>query len=83
MRIVTESNKNKKELDAISQNYRETLQDIGVTNGEVLKTIFPNVEISPNPYTPSVDLFVGDILMMRVYRYWWNAPYKAESEDKE
>lgn len=49
-------------------------------NGDVIEALFPNVEISPNPYSPSVDIYVGGIMMMRVDRNWYNALYK---EDKE
>ena len=73
---------NKKEvLDAISQEFRESLQDIGATNGDVIKAMFPNAEISQNPYTPSVDVFFGDsgIMMMRVGRSLWNAKYKENT----
>lgn len=47
------------------------------TNGDVIKSVFQNVEIIPNSYTPSVDLSVGGIMMMRVDRNWWNAKYKG------
>ena len=48
----------------------------GATNGDVIETMLPNAEIDTNPYSPSVDIFVGGILMMRVDRNWWDAPYK-------
>ena len=48
----------------------------GATNGDMIKAMFPNAEIDANPYSPSVDIFVDGILMMRVDRNWWNAPYK-------
>lgn len=47
-----------------------------MTNGEKIEEIFPNVEISPNPYSPSVDICIGGIMMMRIDRNWWNAEYK-------
>lgn len=47
------------------------------TNGDVIKAMFPNLKTGADPYIPSVDIYVGGILMMRVDRYWWNAPYKA------
>ena len=52
----------------------------GVTNGDIIETMFSDVEISPNPYSPSIDIYVGGIMMMRVDRNWYNALYK---EDKE
>ncbi len=47
-----------------------------MTNGEKIENTFPNVEISPDPYSPSVDIYIGGIMMMRVDRNWWNAEYK-------
>lgn len=47
-----------------------------MTNREKIEEIFPNLEISPDPYSPSVDICVGGIMMMRVDRNWWNAEYK-------
>ena len=39
-----EKKMNKKEvLDAISQKFRKSLQDLGVTNADVWRAIFPNV----------------------------------------
>ena len=47
-----------------------------MTNGEKIEEIFPNIEIGPNPYSPSVDIYVGGVMMMRVDRNWWDAKYK-------
>ena len=47
-----------------------------MTNGEKIKEIFPNIEIIPDPYSPSVDMSVGGIMMMRIDRNWFNADYK-------
>ena len=47
-----------------------------ITNGDVIRIMFPNAEIDANPYSPSVDIFVDGFLMIRVDRNWWNAPYK-------
>ena len=51
-----------------------------MTNGEKMKEVFPNLEISPDPYSPSVDIYVGGILMMRVDRNWWDAEYKEPTD---
>lgn len=48
------------------------------TNGDVIKAMFPNAEIDPDPYKPSVDVYMGGILIMRIDRNLWNAPYKKE-----
>ena len=48
-----------------------------MTNGEKIQEIFPNnLEISLYPYSPSVDIYVGGIMMMRIDRNWWSAEYK-------
>ena len=50
----------------------------GATNGEVIKAAFPNIPLD------SDDYFVRDMYdNIRCWKDWWNAPYKAESEDKE
>ena len=46
----------------------------GMTNGEVLKSIFPTAELilGNSDHMPDV---------LCVKEKWWNAPYKAESEE--
>ena len=51
-----------------------------MTNGEKIQEIFSNnVEIGADPYSPSVDIYVGGIMMMRIDRNWWNAEYKEST----
>ena len=47
-----------------------------VTNGEVIKAIFPNELLTSITST----LWWGD--NMSFNKDWWNAPYKEESEDE-
>lgn len=47
------------------------------TNGDMIKAIFPNELLTSITST----LWWGD--NMSFNKDWWNAPYKAESEDKE
>ena len=62
---------NKKEvLDAISQEFRKSLQDIDATNGEVIKMMFPNCKVT--------ILEDGVICWEQYESDWWNAPYKKE-----
>ena len=50
----------------------------GATNGDVIKAMFPNFHTDEMSHT----IWVGyDDMSFR--KEWWNAPYKAESEDKE
>ena len=54
------------------------------TNGDIIKALFPKAEIhdwaSEDAY---IDIYGVDYEALTVCRKWWNAPYKAESEDKE
>ena len=54
----------------------------GATNGDMIKIVFPSSEVRETMddlvhYT--LDGYVGAYTT----KDWWNAPYKAESEDKE
>ncbi len=53
----------------------------GATNGDMIEVILPNAEIDPDPYKPSVDVYMGGILMMRIDRNLWNAKYNKEAEE--
>jgi hypothetical protein len=60
---------------AISQGqlaYAETVNAIsipkGATNGEIIQELFPNID---KAFSNVIDL-----------NLWWNAPYKAESEEE-
>lgn len=53
----------------------------GATKGDLIKAAFPNAEVDADPYSPSVDIRCGGVLIMRVDRNVWNAPYKAGSEE--
>jgi hypothetical protein len=50
----------------------------GMTNGEVIQALFPNETTFDETATCT---YYGN--MMRFYTKWWNAPYKAESEDEK
>ena len=58
------------------------------TNGDVIKALFPNAKIERGLYgisgTPMICLNLGtryDVHEMSFVKEWWNAPYKAESEE--
>ena len=63
------------------------------TNGDVIKTMFSVVGFTPLTWHISSDRKEGfhvhiedcfkDDFRLTVSKDWWNAPYKAESEDKE
>lgn len=56
----------------------------GATNGDVIKAMFPNAyDISNGKGGVSVYNFGGTEIPYGFNEIWWNAPYKAESEDDE
>ena len=75
---------NKKEiLDAISQEFQKSLQDIGATNGEVIKMMFPDASIYEGHgygYVYSDVVRIPENYMMTYDINWWNAKYKGVSK---
>ena len=74
---------NKQFIDEAVQKAVEELKENniwipnGMTNGEVIQALFPNVSVYEHGATYSVN---------NEYNFnatWWKEPYKAESEDKE
>lgn len=57
----------------------------GMTNGEVIKTLFPSCKTRRE--NTSMDNFMeftlDGLVGYAIEKSWWNAPYKAESEDTE
>ena len=56
------------------------------TNGDMIKTMFPNCEQKEHMNNGYFEMYFDNNLRnasyMRVSKAWWNAPYKTESEDK-
>lgn len=52
----------------------------GATNGDVIKAMFPNIEIEEID-DELIVAYKLDVKGTPFYRVWWNAPYKAESEE--
>lgn len=67
--------------------YKDVIDDIKVlTNGDMIKAMFPKAWISNYiDFDNKCTLYIDDKMEvdMEVDIDWWNAPYKAESEDKE
>lgn len=66
---------------AVTSIYAEHIIKCGkdlseMTIGDMIEAMLPNAQVDPNPYVPSVDVYMGGILMMRVDRNLWNAAYK-------
>lgn len=55
----------------------------GMTNGEVIQALFPNSKTETISFN-GIRLYIDDEVHTKIadftYR-WWNAPYKAESEE--
>ena len=50
-----------------------------VTNGDVIKTMFPQLKV--NIFPDMVIVFGEDYIFQHYYPIeWWNAPYEIESE---
>lgn len=54
----------------------------GMTNGEVLEAVFPNIDFGIQEFDGSMWVAMEDIAAFTLD--WWNSPYEPqESEDKE
>ena len=59
-----------------------------LTNGDVIRSIFPDIEVEPVKLGDQIvgydiwKLDNGTCAETYFTKTWWNAPYKAESEDK-
>ncbi len=48
------------------------------TNGDVIKALFPNVEVTHNGFLIDVEL---EAFGFTVEEDWWNVPYRVKSEE--
>ena len=57
----------------------------GATNGDVIKMLFPNVQINAGEVYCKVYTSIpyGDIVGANIdcIKEWWNAPYREENSD--
>ena len=55
----------------------------GMTNGEVIKTLFPSCKTrhENTPMDNFMEFTLDGIVGYAIEKSWWNAPYKAESEE--
>lgn len=65
-----------------SKPYKMIPTDGSMTNGDVIKTLFPFVtkHISHSENNIYIDSPI-QATILAFDRHWWNAPYKAESEE--
>ena len=52
-----------------------------MTNGDMIKAIFPDVEVKERNNVYEVYFGIGTAIQFFNHQ-WWNAPYEAESEDE-
>lgn len=53
------------------------------TNGDMIKAIFPNIK-TWDESEGALCVEFKTLNQIKIFpKYWWNAPYKTESEDKE
>ena len=51
-----------------------------ITNGDVIKAIFPNIDIEQ--IEDIIDVYGMSKCRVTYDTDWWNAPYKTESEEE-
>jgi len=61
-----------KAVDEIKQN--EILIPNGMTNGEVIQTLFPNATVEYLEYSNYIH--IADGIGFKINRSWWNSPYQ-------
>lgn len=73
---------NRRGKSNICENF--TLLPNNATNGEAIKAMFPNIETTGHFIKTEHDVIrhylIGEEIL-RCSDSWWNAPYKAESEE--
>ena len=67
----------------VSESRYKSILPENATNGDVIKAIFPNVEIARIQANCVIIWIDKPWIKCEISNHWWNAPYKAESEDKE
>lgn len=65
-------------LDAIASG--KTIPD-NATNGDIIKAMFPNCKIILDNEGLIGLRPIGEVWIVWFTQSWWNAPYKAESEE--
>lgn len=74
-------------VDNISQNVLTIPIPTNATNGDVIKAMFPNIDFTEMAFTVHASTKVTSNgvkggISYDFWKEWWDAPYKAESEDK-
>lgn len=52
----------------------------GATNGDMIEAMFPNAQVTRENDTYIYVENIDSYLPLEIFKPWWNAPYKAESE---
>ena len=51
------------------------------TNGDIMKTVFPNLHFGRNSLSSEYIVFVNHHPLVSCSKDWWDTPYKIESEN--
>ena len=56
-----------------------------ISNGQMLMKTFPDIQMRGeiNYNSDFIEISLDGVVGWALSKYWWNAPYKAESEDKD
>jgi len=68
-------------IESISSKCISIPIDENITNGDVIKALFPNASVYIDVFNNIHMNFDNDMPEIVYYKEWWNAPYKAESEE--
>ena len=68
-------------LEAENERLHEALESSipipsGATNGDVIKAVFPNVEVYKNNRMINIHAYIGIVADITASEDWWNTPYR-------
>ena len=70
---------NKKELlEALMERFVAGFEGVNVTNGDVIKAMFPNIQIREVCSGQLVEFTFDGIVGTSVAKEYWTAPYRRE-----
>ena len=53
----------------------------GATNGDVIKMLFPNIEVYQNVRS-NVHAYIGIVADITAQKEWWDAPYREGDKNE-
>ena len=67
--------------EAYIENLKNHSIPKGATNGDMIKAMFSNVQIREVCRSELIEFTLDSVVGTTVTKDWWDAPYKAESEE--